>query len=354
MMAGGTGGHVFPALAVAEELRQAGVEVAWLGTARGIEARVIPERGFPLHCISVEGIRGKGKAALLKAPFNILRACTEAASVIRAFRPDVVVGMGGFASGPGGLMGWLMRRPLLIQEQNAVAGTTNRVLAKIARVRCAAFEGTRGLGGAEVTGNPVRAMLVQKAATFRRRAEVSDPVQLLVMGGSLGALAINRIMPGVLVQLLQQGLSVTLVHQTGEKHAAQTLAAYQSKGVEARVRVVPFIEDVAEAMARADLMICRAGALTVSEAALMRLPSIFVPLPHAIDDHQTANARVMVEAGAGALMPQSDMDVDSMTNLVMDLVNTPDRLAGMQRNASRIARPEAARVVAGKVMELIR
>lgn len=343
IMAGGTGGHVFPALATAEALRAQGIEVAWLGTAAGIEAEVVPRAGIPLHCIQVQGVRGKGRLRQLLAPLGLLLALWQALGVFRQVRPDVVLGMGGFASGPGGLIAWLLRKPLVIHEQNAVAGTTNRILARFATRVLQAFPGAfGGKDRGEVVGNPVRGPILQLAAPEQRFAERQGPLRLLVVGGSLGAQAINRLLPQTLAQLAEEERP-QVWHQAGKRNIEETRAAYAAVAVDARVE--PFIERMEEAWGWADLVICRAGALTVSELAIAGVASILVPLPHAIDDHQSANAGFLHEAGAGIRVAQGELTPARLLQLLAQL-GSRQQLLNMARAARALARPEASERVA--------
>lgn len=301
--AGGTGGHVFPGLAVAQACQQQGARISWVGTADKLEARVVPEAGIAFHAIAVSGLRGKGWMSLLAAPWRLLRACCQAWWLLRQLNPDVVLGMGGFVSGPVGLMAWVQRRRLVIHEQNAIAGTTNRILARLANTVCAAFPAAFPPSARlHIVGNPVRDAIV--AVGENPRADLHKPLRLFVLGGSLGARAFNQTMQG-LVETLPTDKLPAIWHQTGQVDFDQIQAVYANAGVEARVD--PFIDDMAAAYAWADIVLCRAGALTVSELASVGLPSILVPLPHAIDDHQTHNARYLSHANAAILCPQSQL-----------------------------------------------
>ncbi len=349
IMAGGTGGHVFPALAVARELQAQGIQVAWLGTAKGIEARLVPEAGFALHYLSVQGVRGRGTAGLLKAPFLILAAICQALAVIWKFKPGVVVGFGGFASGPGGVAAKLLWKPLVIHEQNAIPGTTNRYLAPLARCVLTAFP--TGLKGAREVGNPVRrelAALAGPAERFKGRGD--QTLRLLVLGGSLGAQAINAQVPEALARLASE-TRPQVWHQSGAAHQETTRTLYQSLDVDAKVDA--FIDDMAEAYAWADWVICRAGALTVSELMAVGLAALLIPFPHAIDDHQTHNAAVLVNVGAALAVSQRDLDAEKLAALIREEFSRRDRLRDMAERGRRLARPEAARVVAEHCMAQI-
>lgn len=348
IMAGGTGGHVFPALAVAQELQARDFNVQWLGTARGIESRIVPANGIVLNTIRVQGLRGKGKAQLIWAPFKLVISLCQALLVVAKLRPSVVVGFGGFASGPGGLAAWLLRKPLVIHEQNAHAGTTNRWLAKCARRTLEAFES--GLPNAERVGNPVRPSIASLPAPVERFAGRQGPLRVLVLGGSLGAQFINELMPAVYRQL--PGGAIRVRHQAGEKHIADCRAAY-AEAPSAQVSVEAFIDDMAEAYAWADMVICRAGALTVSEVSAAGLAALFIPFPHAIDDHQTANAQWLVDSGAAWVMQQDQVAPTVVMGLIQALAGDRARLLDMANKARAQALPGAAQVVADVCQEVL-
>lgn len=351
IMAGGTGGHVFPALATADALRAQGVEVEWLGTAAGIEAEVVPKAGIKLHCIDVRGVRGKGRLSQLLAPFGLVPALWQAFKVLRSVKPDSVLGMGGFASGPGGLIAWLSRTPLVIHEQNAVAGTTNRILAGFAgRVLQAFPNAFKGADKGAVVGNPVRGPILRLPPPETRFDGREGPLRLLVVGGSLGAKAINELIPQALSQLPEPERP-QVWHQSGKRNIDEVLKDYAARGVEARV--VPFIEHMDEAYGWADLVICRAGALTVSELAIAGVPSVLVPLPHAIDDHQSANAGFLSDAGAGVRIAQRELDAGKLLVLLKDL-NDREKLLNMAKAARALARPEASEQVARVCVEVMK
>ncbi len=343
IMAGGTGGHVFPALAVAEQLQARGWPVAWLGTHAGLEARVIPPSGIPIYWIRVKGLRGKGKLRLLTAPFMLAWALLQAAFVLLKLRPAAVLGMGGFTTGPGGVMAWLLRRPLIIHEQNSVAGLTNRLLAPLARPALEAFP--KSLKNAVHTGNPVRRSIAE--IPFNEHRPASRRARLLVVGGSLGAAVLNTQVPVALAELdAQQRPQVW--HQTGLRLIDEARQAYAAAGVE--VRLDAFIEDMATAYEWADLVLCRAGALTIAELAAAGVASILVPYPYAVDDHQTANARYLVDAGAAVLMPQSQLNPQRLREQ-LDLLQQPELLNAMARRAREKAMPDAAIRVADFCIE---
>ncbi|WP_210396742.1 undecaprenyldiphospho-muramoylpentapeptide beta-N-acetylglucosaminyltransferase [Motiliproteus sediminis] len=348
VMAGGTGGHVFPALATAHELQQAGYRIEWLGTAAGIEAELVPANDILLHRISVAGLRGKGKLGLLLAPFKLLRATWQALAVIRRVKPVCVLGMGGFASGPGGLAAWLQRVPLLIHEQNAIPGMTNRVLSRLATRVMEAFPGAfEASARALATGNPIRSSIMALPAPAERFAGRNGPLKLLVVGGSLGAKAINDCVPETLAAL-EPEQRPEVWHQTGKRNLDETQTRYRELGVEARV--VPFIDDMDAAYGWADLVLCRSGALTVSELAAAGVPSLLVPFPFAVDDHQTANARYLADAGAAVLLPQPQLNVQRLSAL-LNQYNDRDRLLAMAGKARELAHPQATATVAQQCRE---
>ncbi|WP_334133871.1 undecaprenyldiphospho-muramoylpentapeptide beta-N-acetylglucosaminyltransferase [Tepidimonas sp.] len=302
VMAGGTGGHIFPGLALAEALRDAGWRVHWLGAPGGMEARLVPPRGFAFEPVAFGGVRGKGALTLAWLPLRLLRAFWQAWRVVRRVRPDVVVGLGGYITFPGGMMAVLAGRPLLLHEQNSVPGLANRVLAHVADRVFTAFP--NALPGADWIGNPLRAAFLQQPPPAQRLAQRGGPLRLLVVGGSLGAQALNDIVPRALA-LLPPNERPVVCHQSGERHLQALRAAYADAGVEAEC--VPFIDDTARAYAAADVIIARAGASTVTEIAAVGAAALFVPFPHAVDDHQTTNARFLADAGAAWLRPQREL-----------------------------------------------
>lgn len=342
LMAGGTGGHVFPALAVAHLLQERGHRVVWLGTPRGIENRVVPPHGFPLRHIHIGGLRGQRWQTLMWAPGRLLRALGQAIKIIRQEQPDVVLGMGGFASGPGGVAAWLLRKPLVIHEQNATLGTTNRWLARLAVVRLCGFAEVNGPQfKAQWVGNPVRAELLHVIGPEYRGTGLHVPQRLLVLGGSQGALALNKCLPQTL-QLMPVGERPSVRHQAGEQHWKATQEAYQAAGITAHV--VPFIEDMAEALGWADLVIARAGALTLAELTTVGVASILVPLPQAIDDHQTLNAQALVTAGAAQLIAQNQLTPIDLRSQIATCLQ-PERLQKMALAAKQLGQPQATRAV---------
>jgi UDP-N-acetylglucosamine--N-acetylmuramyl-(pentapeptide) pyrophosphoryl-undecaprenol N-acetylglucosamine transferase len=348
IMAGGTGGHVFPALAVAAELSARGVAVSWLGTQRGLESRVVPAAGYPLETMRVSGIRGKGVMKMIAAPFMLVIALVQALFIQLRLRPRAVLGMGGFAAGPGGVVAWLLRRPLLIHEQNSVAGMTNRWLAPLARVVMEAFPGSLpACRHAVHTGNPVRAGITRLPDPSERFAGRSGALRVLVVGGSLGARALNEVLPAAVAQLAADQ-SVQIRHQTGSADLESVHAAYAALDVNAGIDATAdaFIEDMAAAYSWADVVVCRSGALTIAELAVVGVASILVPFPHATDDHQTGNARFLADAGAAILMPQDTMSAEKLAGLLEDFSRQRDMLLEMACRARELAMPDAARRVA--------
>lgn len=352
MLAGGTGGHVFPALALAKELAARGCTLDWVGSRRGLEARVLAGTPFTLHTLPVLGFRGKSLAGRARSIAGLLAALLESLRLLRRLRPGCVVGMGGYVAGPAGVAAWLLRRPLLIHEQNAVAGTTNRLLAPRASAVAAGFaEAFRPGIEARVVGNPVRAELVARAAVSPWRFDGDRPLRLLVLGGSLGAGPLNRLMPELLS--LETVPAIELWHQCGERHEAAVRAAYERCG-RAPWRLDPFLEAMAEAYAWADLVLARAGALTIAELAVMGRPALLVPLPHAIDDHQAANARHLERVGAARLLPQEELTAEQLARILRELAARPDALATMAEASRNFARPEATAILADMVEALAR
>lgn len=342
IMAGGTGGHVFPALAVAGALRDLGHEVSWLGTEQGIEARVVPEAGIEIDWLSVSGLRGKGLRSLLSAPFMLLKACWQAFVILRQRKPDVVLGLGGFVAGPGGLMARLSGLPLIIHEQNRVPGTTNRMLSMIATKVLEAFpESFEMKKQAICTGNPLRKEI--EALALNSSKKENKRFHLLVLGGSLGAAVLNETVPAALNRLSNLE-NIEVRHQSGERTINQARKAYDNVNVD--VTICAFIKEMAEAYRWADLVICRAGAMTVSELSAVSLPGILVPLPYAIDDHQSANARYLADVGAAIIIPQCELSTQNLADKLGGLMANSERLLEMGREAARMAKIDAtSRVV---------
>lgn len=319
VMAGGTGGHIFPGLAVAQALREQGWQVHWLG-GRGskerpsMESELVPARGLPFEAVDFSGLRGKGLLALALLPLRLLRAFAQSLSVLRRIRPDVVVGLGGYITFPGGMMSVLLGRPLILHEQNSVAGLANRVLAEVADRVYTAFPGV--LKRAQCIGNPLRPAFTGQAAPAQRFAGRSGPLRLLVVGGSLGAQALNETVPKALA-LMAPNRRPQVLHQSGAGRLEALRAAYAQAGVQAELTA--FIDDTATAFAQADLVICRAGASTVSELAAVGVASVLVPFPFAVDDHQSRNARYLSDAGAAWLLPQGEMTAPHLAQMISAL-----------------------------------
>ena len=336
IMAGGTGGHIFPGLAVAEELRARGWRVHWLGAPGSMESRIVPQHGFPLELIDFSGVRGKGLATLALLPLRLLRAFWQALQVVRRVKPDVVVGLGGYITFPGGMMGVLCGKPLVLHEQNSVAGMANKVLAGVADRVFTAFPGV--LKKAQWVGNPLRAAFTRQAAPSERFVGRTGPLRLLVVGGSLGAQALNDIVPRALALIPAENRPV-VTHQSGATQIDTLRANYQAAGVQAEL--TPFIDDTASAFAAADIIVCRAGASTVTEIAAVGAAAVFVPIPFAVDDHQTTNARFLVSAGGGWLVQQSDLTPEGLAKMLLNsertaLVDIAEKAKNMQKiNATR-------------------
>ena len=346
VMAGGTGGHVMPAMAVADFLKAKGWRIVWLATEGGMENRLIAGKDFEVAVVRMQGVRGKGVLRWLMLPLRLTMAGHQSLCAMRRFKPDVVLGMGGFAAFPGGLMAWLLRRPLVIHEQNSVAGLTNRVLARFAARVLAAFHSAFG-DKASLVGNPVRADIAAIPLPAERFAGRTGKLRLLVVGGSLGAQALNEIVPQALA-LLPVASRPRVIHQAGTRHIEALIEHYQKAGVEAETRA--FIEDMADMYAWCDLVICRAGALTVAELAAAGVASMLVPFPHAVDDHQTGNARYLADKGAAILIPQTELTAQKLAQLVANF--TRETLLDMASKARALGKPQATQMVAGICEEL--
>ena len=345
VMAGGTGGHIFPGLAVAEALRERGWQVHWLGAPGSMESRIVPPRGFAFETIDFSGVRGKGIKTLLLLPLRLLYALVQSVQVVRRIKPDVVLGLGGYISFPAGLMSAAMGKPLVLHEQNSVAGMANKVLSVVASRLFCAFPNV--LSKAHWVGNPLRSEFTQQAGPAERFAGRSGPLRLLVVGGSLGARALNDIVPQALA-LIPQQQRPTVTHQSGDKQIEALRANYEAAGVTAEL--TPFIDNTAAAYAEADVIVCRAGASTVTEIAAIGAAAMFVPFPFAVDDHQTSNARFLVDQGGGWLLPQAELTAQALANLLM---NTP-RAALLERalNAKKMEKINATREVVAACEEL--
>ena len=347
MMAGGTGGHILPALAVARVLRERGVPVTWLGADGAMETRLVPQHDIPIDTLPIAGLRGKGKLALLGAPFRIMRAVRAAGYALRARQPRAVVAFGGFASGPGGLAGRLLGVPLIVHEQNRAPGMTNRVLARMCRRLLVGFPGAFA-SGEEWVGNPVREQIAAIAPPSVRLAGRQGALRVLVVGGSQGARVLNQSVPRA-VAAPGPEVAITIRHQSGEKLHAEALAAYADAGVTAEV--TPFIADMAEAFAWADLVVCRSGASTLAELCAVGIGSVLVPFAAAVDDHQTRNAQYLVEHGAAVLHPQGDALVGQLQTTLKQLHDDPSRRLAMAEAARGLARPDAAARIADIILE---
>jgi UDP-N-acetylglucosamine--N-acetylmuramyl-(pentapeptide) pyrophosphoryl-undecaprenol N-acetylglucosamine transferase len=349
IMAGGTGGHVYPALAVAGALRERGVRVVWLGTRSGLEARVVPATGIDIEWLDIKGFIGTSLRRKLVMPGMLIRALFQALVVIRRRVPDLVLGMGGFAAGPGGVAAWLTRRPLIIHEANAVCGFTNRLLAPLARQVLSGFEGTAYLGrDALWTGNPVRPKISALAPPAERGLGQGARLHLLVLGGSQGAHALNEVLPGALSQATHEPLP-EIVHQCGVGQADEVYKAYCEHGIKATV--VEFIEDIDAAYANTDLVIARAGAMTVSELCVAGLPAILLPYPYAAGDHQRANAALLVRCGAAVVVEAANMNETHMAAQIDRLMRDRSQLLQMANNARRLAQPDATAKVVEQCLE---
>ncbi len=352
MMAAGTGGHVFPALAVAKDLQQQGIEVSWLATPAGMENRLLKNHNIPIYQINIQGVRGNGIVRKLAAPFKILTATLSAMKAMKQLKVDAVAGFGGYVAGPGGLAARMLGIPVIIHEQNAVAGFTNTQLSRIAKKVCQAFPNTFPAQDKIVTtGNPVRQEITQilnPSWRYQEREKAGQPLRILIVGGSLGAQALNERVPEALKQL---NIPLNVYHQCGQNHADATRTRYADAPATLQVEVQPFIEDMAQAYSDADLIICRAGALTVTEIATAGVAAIFVPLPSAVDDHQTANAKFLADLGAAKICPQATMTPDSLKALLEPMLNR-QLLMEMAVKARQQAQPDATQHVVRLIQEL--
>jgi len=345
IMAGGTGGHIYPGLAVADALRAQNWNIVWLGAPHSMEAELVPQHGYPVARVNFSGVRGKGLRRLLTLPFTLLRALWQSAAAIFSHRPDVVLGMGGYITLPGGLMAAFLRRPLLIHEQNSIAGLSNKVLAKLATRVLSGFPGV--LPKAQWVGNPVRADIAALPDPQTRYTQRSGKLNVLVVGGSLGAQALNEALPKALA-LLGEAERPNVLQQTGKKNLETVQAMYAQAGVHADIRA--FLDDMAQQYADADVVICRAGALTIAELAAAGVASVLVPFPFAVDDHQTQNARFLSEQGAAILLPQTELSAERLAQLLCEL--TRERLLAMAQAARSLAKADATAQVAKVCMEL--
>jgi len=343
IMAGGTGGHVFPGLAVAEFLKELGWQVSWLGTHKGLESRIVPESGIEIDWLSIAGIRGKGLSSKLSAIVMIIKACVQANKILRKRKPDVVLGMGGYVAGPGGLMAWMLGIPLVIHEQNRIPGTTNRLLAKISNQILQAYPDSFNMKlNAKYTGNPLRKRFI--SASEQTHRQIEKEIRILIVGGSQGAQKLNVIVPEAIAKFIalnDKSICVKIIHQTGDVQLSQVKSRYEAIGIQAET--FSFIEDMVNVYQWADLVICRAGAMTVSEVSAMGLPAIFIPLPTAIDDHQTANARYLADNGAALLLMQSELNPEKLAEYIEEILRNVGAVSGATK---RLARIDATAIVA--------
>lgn len=339
IMAGGTGGHIYPGLAVADALRAQDWNVVWLGAPNSMEAELVPRHGYPVAWVNFSGVRGKGLLRLLALPFTLLRALGQSADAIFRHRPDVVLGMGGYITMPGGLMAAILRRPLVIHEQNSIAGMSNKVLAKLAARVLSGFPDV--LKRTQWCGNPVRADIAALPEPQARYTARSGKLNVLVVGGSLGAQALNEALPRALAMLSEQERP-NVLHQTGKKHLEAVQELYGQAGVSADIRA--FLDDMANQYAKADVVICRAGALTIAELAAAGVASVLIPFPFAVDDHQTFNARFLSEHGAAVLLPQKELSAEKLVQLLRGL--NREKLLAMAQAARSLAKPDATQQVA--------
>ena len=354
VMAGGTGGHIFPGIAVAEYLAKQHWHIHWLGTAERMEAEIIPKQGYDISFINIAGVRKNGLKSLLLMPFKVVNAVWQSIKVLKQVKPDVVLGMGGYASAPGGIAAWLLGIPLVLHEQNAVAGMTNKILAKFATKTLSAFPNAfKAKVKTQVIGNPVRTDIIaiaDEAKGQREHRELATK-NILIVGGSLGAKVLNDIVPLAIAKL--QDETVNVWHQTGANNQQGVLASYQPlEHLNKQIKVTEFIDDMASAYQWADLVICRAGALTVSELAMAGKAAIFVPLPHAVDDHQTKNAGYLVACGAAKLIKQHNFNEETVAQQLAQLFNDNTAIAKMSQAAKAAAKPNATEDVAMICAEL--
>ena len=355
IMAAGTGGHVFPALAIALKLQEQNVRTEWMGTHQGMENRLLEGSGIQIHAVSAKGLKGKGIARLIAAPFMLAQALIQSMRILSKVQPDCVLGMGGFVSGPGGLATKLMGRKLVIHEQNAVPGFTNKLLAKIANQVFEAFPNTFTKNAKIIhTGNPLRKEIVALSAQPRNIRNSSQRLRILVLGGSQGALAINEVVPDVLADFPKE-IRPSVWHQTGERTLERTRAVYADKGLDSEddITIAAFISDMAEAYSWADLVICRSGASTVSEIAAVGLPSILIPYPHHSDQQQTQNANWLIQAGAAFLLEQKDLTAAALKTLVVELHENRNKLQQMSDISKSIAIRDADEIIARRCLELV-
>ncbi len=349
VMAGGTGGHVFPALAVAEYLRQNGESIVWLGTRAGLESRVVPAANIAIEWLSVQGLRGKGAMTMVLAPFKLIRACWQAYRALLRLRPRAVLGMGGFVSGPGGLMAWMLRIPLILHEQNSVIGLTNKLLSRIATQSYFAFpEAASNVPGSECIGNPVRkALFTLEAPETRLVNRINERMNILVIGGSLGAARLNKLLPEALAKI-EKTSRPNIRHQCGNKHVANCEGNYRAAGVEADV--LNFIDDMPSAYSWADLVVCRAGALTVAELTAVGIASILIPFPYAVDNHQYHNARFLEDNSAAIILNEDALNAPGLAKLILKYQQDRNAIVAMAISAKALAKPDATEQLAQGIL----
>ncbi|MGB3621825.1 MAG: undecaprenyldiphospho-muramoylpentapeptide beta-N-acetylglucosaminyltransferase [Ketobacter sp.] len=348
--AGGTGGHVFPALAAAKVFQQRGIEVRWVGTRQGIESKIVPANEIDIEYLDIAGVRGQGVMRLITAPIKVSKAVLQVMGVVRRFNPDLVLGMGGFVTGPTGLGMWLSCRPVFVHEQNAIAGFTNKLLARIAKKVFQAFPGAfEASAKVETTGNPVRAEIVGLGDPAQRYAQRSGPIRVLILGGSQGAVALNQIVPKALA-ILGNDVDFQIKHQAGANNLGDAQKLYRAEAVEAEV--LPFIDDMAAAYEWADLVVCRSGALTVSELAAAGVASLLIPYPFAVDDHQTRNGEYLSSAGAALLVQQKDLNETGLAELLRKKLMNRDSLSAMASIARSLAMQGATEKLVQRCMEV--
>ncbi|MDW3096309.1 MAG: undecaprenyldiphospho-muramoylpentapeptide beta-N-acetylglucosaminyltransferase [Gammaproteobacteria bacterium] len=347
ILAGGTGGHVFPALAVANELRDRGVPIIWVGTNKGIESRVVPEAGFSLAIMNVQGLRGKGLLQYIRAPLIIIKALFESLSIILKYKPCALLGMGGFVAGPCALIGVLLRKPLIIHEQNAIVGLTNRLLAPLSRIMFTGFPIQYNKQNLEYCGNPVRSKFMEIANPEQRMVDRSASKRLLIVGGSQGAVSLNKFIPQAL-EIISSSIRIEVWHQTGANRQEFVLENYQKNNLQARVD--EFIDDIDQAYAWADLIVCRSGAITLAEVAAVGLGAVLIPYPYAVDDHQTANAQSYVDAGAAKLISEIEMTAEKLAETLQILLGDSQKLMDMACAAKKLGQSNASKRVADECM----
>ena len=348
IMAGGTGGHVFPGLAIANEFKERGFNVEWLGTKLGLESSLVPQNDIPIHYMQVKGVRGKGVLTLLQAPFNIILSIVESFRILKRIDPELIIGFGGFVSGPGGVSAWLLKRTLVIHEQNAIAGTTNRILSRISKKVFSAFPVK--LRRSIYVGNPVRKEIEALAGPETRGVGKERFIRLLVLGGSRGAKAINELVPRALKKVDNQ-ISLKITHQAGSGKDEQTRNLYKELHIDAEVTA--FLTDISSAYMGTDIVICRAGALTVSEIACVGVGAIFIPFPYAIDDHQTANAQFLVDQQAAIVVQERDTDEEKLSKVLNSVLKDHEKILRMAINARKCRKENVSRNIVDICQEVM-